>query len=294
MSGAAAGAGVLLPSGALAARGEDPVERVLRRIERRSARIEARMAPARAHVPAVDGAEGDAGFYDALRDAMVASLVYAEIGRLPVEDQVHPRVQDALWGAAEGMGRSMRLLAGRLESMDAERWAALEGATARNDDQLDVLADAVVAEVDQLGLPPVAARQLDKTVRERVFEVRQRGLRRTVEGLVGRFRKTEASVARSADPFDAVRLATPPEASARVGRRGGGALSGGGRMRATGGADAALGALLLGIGAVGLVMLVIGTVGSGVGWIACLCVSVPLVAGTILVLAAGIALVSGG
>lgn len=302
----AAGVGILIPSDAWAANGEQRIRRIFDRIERRKARIQTRMAPARELVPGPNGAERDEAFYDDVRDVLFASLTYAELGELSPEEQVHPAVQARLWGAADDMGRGMSSIGRRMERIDDARWAELDAVARDNDSGLDAVSDAVIGEVHQLGLPPRSTQRLSATLRQLMFNVRQRGLRNPIEGMLGDLRRLEGSVSRQSDPMEAARVATPDEAhrhsealhtaSARWSTTATlteGKLSAGGGKRLSNGASRALGALLLGIGVVGVVALIVG-VGATSGYlVACLCISIPLALGTLLCLTAGILLLAG-
>jgi hypothetical protein len=313
--GGVAGAGVLIPSGALAGRGVDRVERAVRRITRIRERIHTRLAPARAHVPPPEGGEPDRHFVEQLGAAGVAAAVYAEASRLSAEEQADPRMQQELWGAAEDMGRAVRAVADRFDDLDDDRWQALDDVVVREEASLDLIAAAIDAEMEALDLPQRSRRQLTETVRRQHFEVRQRGLKATMRQLLDRTRKVERLVARHADPLDALRTAAAPAASeggpqrsapahelraSSPGSAAAAPLDPGSPddldhpARSRGSADVAIGALLLGLGIAGVVLLIASSMVTSGFTLLCLCVSIPLLCGSIICLAAGVTLISEG
>lgn len=288
LRGGVVGVGALaLPLDAFAG-ADDEVRRVLARVDRHVGRVVERMRPLRELLISVLPAE-DQGIIGHAQRAILASVVYGEISAVRPARQSHPSIQARIAQAALDMAGGLREVVGFLERIGPDRWAEIQGTLFADRARLNHLLGRISDEVSDAGLPPGAVRQLDNTARRLAFRMEERGAQPEIGEIIDQFRRLEATVQAAADPMEPVRAATPASLNDEVDAA---------PASASGGAEApnrdmALGALLLGVGVVGAGLYVVAAIATGGYLVWCVCVSIPLVLGLGLVLAAGVMLLMG-
>jgi len=285
-------AGLASSSEALAGRRDRDLDRRLAEFDSREQRLDQRLHPLRELVGALDGSGPDPDLAEFLVQGVRATYAYGDLGTLPLDDQGDPRVQQRLGRAALGMARSLRGLAERLEVLPPGRWEMLDRALFSDRPRLDHLMTQIVDEAGSLGVSPGVVRQLDRTLRRQAFRMEQHSSRSVMEDLVDRFRRLERSVHAADDPFDPVRAATPDETRRAWSATGGAALPP--MASVADRQDVALGAMLLGVGLVSGVLLVASFLLTEGFSLICVCVSVPMLVGCVMLIAAGVLLMLGG
>lgn len=289
LQASAVGAGALaLPLDALA--GVDgEVARLLARIDRRCARVAERLSPLREVFIAAIPLE-EQGIYEHALGAILSTVVYGELSAVRPKRQSHPAIQARIADAAARIAVGLREVVGFLERIGPARWTELHESLFADRARLNGLLDRVMSEVSDAGLPPGAVRQLDGSARRLAFQMESQGSATALFELVEQFRRLEASVARSADPFEPVRAATPGALATE--------LADGGQAPPDASApevdnhsrDVALGALLLGVGVVGAGLYVAASIATGGYLIWCVCISAPLLIGLVMVIMGGVLL----
>ena len=290
----AIGAGALASPGALAA--PAGVESMLRTLDRRKEQVAARMAPFRDVLGELGIPGIDADLFDAVMPGLFATLTYAEFADLRLRNQRHPLAQKAIFQAAEDIASACRRVAQVVEGLTDGDWDRLDRALRDHPDELDAALDRAVVEVDDLRLPRRSVEMLRATFGDLRTRLGRQGLRGILAELADDVRRMERTVVEADDPFDVVRAVTPAAASEQLAQDS--------DAEAPTDPDVyddvppdntnvtrALGMMLLGVGCVGFIAIVVSVFATGGFLLICPCVSVPMIAGLVIVIVAGAILV---
>jgi hypothetical protein len=250
------------------------------RIDERQRRLGARVAPFGPMVPDLAGPE-DGGLFADLQAAASALVAYGSVHGVSEAQVADAAVQQRLHKACVDAGRSLRSVAGRLEALSSERVAELHASLFADPGWSRRTMDAIRAEVSSMGIAPKVRDQLMRTVERVAFRMERQGTASVLDDLLERFRRAEARIGARADKrveaardpeIDDLPLRSPDEDKA----------------------DQALGAVLLGLGLTTGGVLLVG-IASTSGFLAlCICVSVPMLVATILLLSASARAFAGG
>lgn len=270
----------------------DPIARALARIDLQIARLRERTAPMLAALPAFSG---QPGLDEALSGALDALVAYGGVASLDEEAQADPRVQERLWATARGMGRSLDRFALELDSLDEDALEALHAGLADKPELVESGLAALAEETRALDIPKRAREQLLATVEQTAFDLAHGQKSGATRRHLARFQRLKRRVQKSADRLELLERPPVDELRARKAQASGAPMDEPPPERA-GDEDisdeqaAVLGGLLLALGIANGVLFTYGLAGSS-GFLAlCICVGVPMLAATVLLLVAGAAL----
>ena len=269
LGGAAAGA--LASAGPALASPEPLGVALARRIDERQARVHARIAPFSTVAPGFDGAP-DQELFAGLVAAAKALTAYGTVHGLDESEVSDPGVQQRLQAACTDMARSMRQVATRLETMPGEQVQRLHGALFEDPTAAKATIDVIRSEVASMGIAPKVRKQLTNTVERVAFRMERQGTQSVLDDVLERFRRADERVSAREDRV--ADRATPDDDDLPL------------RSPHEGKNDTALGILLLGMGLTTGGMLVTGIGASSGFLLVCICVSVPMLIATILLLVA--------
>lgn len=285
----AIGAGALASPGALAA--PSGVEAMLRSLERRKEQVGARLAPFREVLVELGIPGIDADLFDAVLPGLFATLTYAEFAELRPRNQRHPLAQKAIFAAAEDIAGAVRRLADVVEGLGDGHWERLEGALRADEASLDAALDRAMVEVEDLRVPRRAVDMLRSTFGELRLRSRREGLRGILDPLAADVRRMERSISEADDPYDPVRAVTPAAAADELDEPSDPDVYDDVPPDNTN-MTRALGLMLLGVGIVGVIAVAVSVFATSGFVLICPCVSVPLLAGIIIVIISGALLAS--